>query len=78
MDRGVNFYPTGWTDDNMFSFAKRNLDNAKAGINSMPKSSFRFFMDIPLLLAEATLNAIQSGVGKLSREQVMQIVGQTS
>jgi hypothetical protein len=35
-------------------------------------------MDIPLLLAEATLNAIQSGVGKLSREQVMQIVGQTS
>jgi len=77
-ERGVNFYPNGWTDKNMFLYAKKNLDMAKTGINSMPKSSFKFFVDIPLLLAEATLNAIQSGIGKLSREQVMQIVGQAS
>jgi farnesyl-diphosphate farnesyltransferase len=75
-ERGVNFYPSGWTDKNMFLYARKNLDLAKAGLNRMPKSSFKFFVDIPLLLAEATLNAIQSGVGKLSREQVMQIVGQ--
>jgi farnesyl-diphosphate farnesyltransferase len=77
-ERGVNFYPTGWTDKNMFSYARKNLDLAKAGITSMPKSSFKFFVKIPLHLAEATLKAIESGVGKLSREQVMQIVGQAS
>ena len=75
-DRGVNFYPDGWTDKHMFKYARRNLELAKAGVVSMPKSSFRYFVDIPLLLAEATLNAIESGIGKLSREQVMQIVGQ--
>ena len=76
-ERGVNFYPSGWTDKNMFLYARKNIDLAKVGINSMPKSSFKFYVDIPLLLAEATLNALQSGAGKLTREQVRQIVGQT-
>jgi farnesyl-diphosphate farnesyltransferase len=75
-DRGVNFFPTGWTDKQMFTYARKNLDLARAGVASMPKSSFKYFVDIPLLLAEGTLKAIESGVGKLSREQVMQIVGQ--
>ncbi len=76
--RGVNFYPTGWTDNHMFKYARKNLDLARAGVVTMPKSSFKYFVEIPLLLAEATLNAIESGVGKLSREQVMQIVGSAS
>ncbi len=74
-DRGVNFFPAGWTDKDMFAYARKNLDLARAGVISMPKSSFKFFVDIPLHLAEATLNAIENGVGKLSREEVMQIVG---
>ena len=78
IDRGVNFFPAGWTVNNMFVYARKNLDLAKAGVTSMPKSSFKYFVDIPLHLAEATLNAIENGVGKLSREQVMQIVGQTT
>jgi len=73
-DRGVNFFPAGWTDKHMFTYARKNIDLAKAGVMSMPKSSFKYFVDIPLRLAEATLNAIENGVGKLSREQVMQIV----
>lgn len=77
-DRGVDFFPTGWTDRHMFTYARRNLDLARAGVISMPKSSFKYFVDIPLHLAEATLSAIENGVGKLSREQVMQIVGQAS
>jgi len=76
--RGVNFYPTGWTDKHMFKYARKNLDLARAGISSMPDNSFKYFVDIPLLLAEATLNAIENGVGKLSREQVLQIVGTTT
>ncbi len=75
--RGVDFFPVGWTDKHMFSYARKNLDLAKAGIVTMPRSSFKYFVDIPLLLAEATLKAIENGLGKLSREQVMQIVGQT-
>jgi len=77
-DRGVNFFPAGWTNKHMFTYARKNLDLAKAGVASMPKSSFKYFVDIPLLLAEGTLNAIENGVGKLSREQVMQIVGHAS
>ena len=74
--RGVDFFPTGWTDRQMFTYARKNLDLARAGVVSMPKSSFKYFVDIPLHLAEATLNAIEIRVGKLTREQVKQIVGQ--
>jgi farnesyl-diphosphate farnesyltransferase len=77
-ERGVNFYPAGWTDRQMFTYARKNLDLAWTGVKSMPKSSFKFFVDIPLHLAEATLNAIENGFEKLSREQVMQIVGQAN
>jgi farnesyl-diphosphate farnesyltransferase len=77
-DRGVNFFPAGWTDKHMFTYARKNLDLAKAGVMSMPRSSFKYFVDIPLVLAEATLNAIENGVGKLTREQVKQIVGQST
>jgi farnesyl-diphosphate farnesyltransferase len=76
--RGVNFYPTGWTDKHMFSYAKKNIDLANVGVISMPKSSFKYFVEIPLHLAEATLNAIENGVGKLTREQVINIVGQAT
>ncbi len=74
--RGVNFYPHGWGEKHMFAYARKYLSLAKTGVKSMPKGSFKYFVEIPLLLAEATLEAIAAGVGKLSREQVMQIVGQ--
>jgi farnesyl-diphosphate farnesyltransferase len=75
-ERGVDFFPSGWTESDMYAYARKNLDLAKTGVQSMPKCSFKYFVEIPSLLAEATLNAIESGVGKLSREQVLQIVGQ--
>ena len=77
-DRGVNFFPSGWTEQDMFAYARKNLGLARTGVASMPKSSFKFFVEIPLLLAEGTLKAIETGVGKLSREQVMKIVGETA
>jgi farnesyl-diphosphate farnesyltransferase len=77
-ERGVTFFPSGWTDKHMFHYARKNLDLAKEGIKSMPKSSFKHFVEIPLQLAEATLNAIENGMGKLTREQVMQIAGQAT
>jgi phytoene/squalene synthetase len=62
----------------MFMYARKNLDLARSGVQTMPISSFKYFLDIPLHLAEATLNAIENGIGKLSREQVMKIVGQAT
>jgi farnesyl-diphosphate farnesyltransferase len=77
-NRGVNFFPAGWADKHMFAYARKNLNLAKAGLKSMPKSSFKYFVKIPLNLAEATLKAIENGAGKLTREQVLKIVGQTT
>jgi farnesyl-diphosphate farnesyltransferase len=75
INRGVDFYPAGWQDKEMFAYARKNISLAKTGVKHMPRSSFKYFVDIPLRLAEATLEAIENGAWKLSREQVMQIVG---
>jgi farnesyl-diphosphate farnesyltransferase len=77
LNRGVDFYPISWQDKDMFSYARKNINLAKSGVICMPKSSFKFFVDIPMRLAEATLDAIENGAWKLSREQVMQIVRST-
>ena len=76
VERGVNFFPSGWTEKHMFAYARKYLGFARQGLSTMPKSSFKYFVEIPLHLAEATLGAIESGVGKLTREQVLQITGQ--
>lgn len=76
VERGVNFFPADWTEKTMFAYARKYLGLARQGLSSMPKSSFKYFVETPLHLAEATLGAIESGVGKLTREQVLQITGQ--
>jgi farnesyl-diphosphate farnesyltransferase len=74
--RGVNFFPSGWTEMQMFAYARKNLDQAKTGIARISQESFRCLVDIPLALAEATLRALENGRPKLTRNQVMQIVRQ--
>ena len=76
MTRGVDFYPMGWSDADMHSYAKRNLalaDRYVAGLNKGPALTF---CEIPLALARGTLNALSEGKEKLSRGEVMAIVGQ--
>jgi farnesyl-diphosphate farnesyltransferase len=75
--RGVNFFPADWAEEQMFEYARRNLESAKAGIALISKQTFRGLVDIPLALAEATLLALENGQPKLTRSQVMQIVGQS-
>jgi farnesyl-diphosphate farnesyltransferase len=60
----------------MFAYARKNLDRARAGIARISQESFKCLVDIPLALAEATLQALENGQSKLTRSQVMQIVGQ--
>jgi farnesyl-diphosphate farnesyltransferase len=74
--RGVNFFPSGWDEKQMFVYARKNIGQAKAGISLISQQSFRGMVDIPLALAEATLHALENGQAKLTRTQVMQIVGQ--
>jgi farnesyl-diphosphate farnesyltransferase len=76
--RNVDFFPTGWTREHMVDYARDNLHIAKAGIQYMPRNAFKYFVEIPLLLAEATLAALQRGEEKLSRSAVIQILQQVN
>jgi farnesyl-diphosphate farnesyltransferase len=73
--RGVSFYPKGWSDAQMFAYSRKHIELAKISIAAIPAQSFRCLVDIPLALAEATLNALENGQPKLTRSQVLQIVG---
>jgi farnesyl-diphosphate farnesyltransferase len=74
--RGVSFFPAGWTEKQMFAYARKNIEQAKTGVDLISQKHFRSLVDIPLALAEATLQALENGQPKLTRSQVMQIVGQ--
>jgi farnesyl-diphosphate farnesyltransferase len=73
--RGVQFFPAGWDNQQMFEYARRNLDQAKESLKSIHHQAFRKMVEIPLALAEATLTALENGQSKLTRAQVLQIVG---
>jgi farnesyl-diphosphate farnesyltransferase len=74
--RGVDFFPEGWGEKQMFDYARYNLAQAKAGATAVSMGIFKHLMEIPLALAEATLQARENGQEKLTRSQVMQIVGE--
>jgi farnesyl-diphosphate farnesyltransferase len=76
--RGVEFFPTGWQAEDMHAYARRNLALADAYINSLPAGPPLDFCTIPLALAYATLEALARGDGKLSRKEVLRIVGQST
>jgi len=74
LERGVDFYPEGWTDEQMFEYAEKNLNEFDAYAQSLPKTTFMKFVSIPRALAYATLQALQTGREKLSRTEVVEIV----
>lgn len=73
-DRGVDFFPEGWTADDMQHYARRNLKMADAYTQALPKGPALLFCRIPLALATATIDALAQGREKLSRADVMAIV----
>jgi farnesyl-diphosphate farnesyltransferase len=77
-DRGVEFYPPGWGDEDMHRYARRNLALADAYTGALPPGPVHEFCAIPLALAHATLAAMANGHGKLSRGDVLQIVEQAT
>jgi farnesyl-diphosphate farnesyltransferase len=78
LTRDVNFYPDGWTNEDIDRYARRNLAMADAYTNSLPKGPAQDFCRLPLALAHATLDAMAEGHTKLSRLQVMALVAQVT
>ncbi len=70
-ERGVDFYPPGWDRRDMIAYARRQMALADAYMEPLAPGAVRDFCRIPLELARATLEAIESGREKLSRKEVM-------
>lgn len=75
LKRGVDFYPTGWSNKEMLAYTRRNLRLADEYTNELKKGPAKEFCKIPLALAHATANLIAVGGNKLTRDMVLKIVG---
>ncbi len=76
LSRGIDFFPKGWTYDDLQSYARNNLDGFNNYAQSLPRTSFISFVYIPRQLAYATLDAISRGEEKVTRSMVLDIVQQ--
>lgn len=76
--RNVDFFPAGWDQEQMFSYARDNLNRTRSGIKQMPWKAFKYLVEIPLLLADATLEVMARGEKKLSRRAVLRILEQVN
>ncbi len=76
--RGVDFFPIGWSWEQMYHYAYRQLSLAEAYTRTLASDSITYFVKIPLALAYATLDALKRGEAKLSREAVLQIIQDTN
>lgn len=74
MARGVNFLPEGWCKEDLRTYAKENLALADEYLYELPDGPAKEFCRIPLILAHATLEALDHGARKLSRDAVMKLV----
>jgi farnesyl-diphosphate farnesyltransferase len=76
LSRGVDFFPDGWGEEQMQTYARRNLAMAEAYTQALGSSPATSFCKIPLALAYGTLNVIEQGGEKLSREDVIKLISQ--
>lgn len=73
---GVDFFPNGWEMKDMFTYARRNLDLGDEYTKDLTVGPVYYFCKIPLALAFSTLDAIEAGQEKLTRNSVMEIVNE--
>jgi farnesyl-diphosphate farnesyltransferase len=74
LKRGADFFPNGWSESEMFRYARRNLSLADKYTQALPKGPALEFCQIPLTLAHGTLNVMAMGEKKLTREAVLELV----
>ncbi|MGJ9459550.1 squalene/phytoene synthase family protein [Oceanobacillus sp. CF4.6] len=75
-ERGVRFFPDGWTRDDMFVYAEDNLNKAGQYMKQIETKNIILFCKIPYELANRTLKALKSGKEKISRVEVETTVDQ--
>lgn len=78
LQRGVSFFPKGWSVADMHQYARRNLQLADQYTKSLPNGPALKFCKIPLTLAYGTLEVLALGKDKLSRSDVMALVNQAT
>lgn len=76
--RGVEFFPYGWSNEDLHIYSKRNLLLANAYTEALPHGPALDFCRIPLALAHATLDAMAGGIPKLSRSTVIALIEQVT
>ena len=76
LKRNIDYFPTGWQTEETLSYAWIYLDKAKIAANTMQPEPYRYFVEIPQLLAEATLNALEHSEENISRNDVLDILQQ--
>lgn len=76
--RGVDFFPDGWSDAEMQTYARLNLDLADAYTQGLSAGPALEFCRVPLALARATLEAMARGEEKLSRRAVLDLVSEAA
>lgn len=55
LERGVDFYPRGWADHDMFAYASQHLKSGWQFIGALPSRIHRQFCTFPTILAELVL-----------------------
>ncbi|OLO40415.1 phytoene/squalene synthase family protein [Alkalihalophilus pseudofirmus] len=76
LSRGVDFFPNGWDMKDMFKYARTNLELGDIYTKEIQVGPIYYFCKIPLALALGTLDAIETGSEKLTRNSVMEIVNE--
>lgn len=71
--RQVDFFPNGWSKENMHKYALNNLLLANTYTKALPNGPAKEFCKIPLALAYATLDVLALGKHKLDRNVVLNI-----
>jgi farnesyl-diphosphate farnesyltransferase len=74
--RGVDFFPQGWSAADMQEYARRNLFLAESYTKALTNGPALDFCQIPLTLANGTLDALANGKEKLSRSDVFALLEQ--
>ncbi|MBU9712274.1 squalene/phytoene synthase family protein [Evansella tamaricis] len=73
-ERGVSFIPHGWSIEDTFAYAEKNLALGDEYMKDINSKSILVFCKIPLALATKTLKALKSGREKMSRSEVEALV----
>ncbi|MFP7484953.1 phytoene/squalene synthase family protein [Priestia filamentosa] len=71
---GIDFFPEGWEVADMFAYARRNLKLGEEYTKAIKPGPILDFCKIPLALAKATLQALEEGKEKMTRQDVNSVV----